>query len=79
MILQKPVISIRMKDHYGKPDIFNYCPQITLNSLDSWIKSFYADPDIRKNLIAKGNEYVDYYISNQGKSSKALLELLQEN
>jgi len=76
--MQKPVISIRIKEHYGIPDIFDYCPQISLDSLDSWLKSFYTNPAIKNDLIAKGNEYVDYYITNHGKASKSLLKLLRE-
>ena len=77
MILQKPVISIRMKEHYGKPQIFNYCNQIPLESLDSWIKSFYNNPKIKNDLVEKGNEFLKKYISNQENSSKKLLEFLQ--
>jgi len=76
MIMQKPVISIRLKEHYGMPDILKNCTQISLDSLDSWLVSFYTDPTIKKNLIAKGNEYLNSYFSNQGKSAKSILEFL---
>ena len=79
MILQKPVISIRLKGHYGKPEIFNYCDQIPLKSLDSWIKSFYQNSEIKTNLIAKGNEFLKKYLENQGNASQELLKFLQQN
>lgn len=78
MIMQKPVISIQIKDHYGKPKVFDYCNQIPLESLDSWIKSFYNEPKIKNDLIEKGNEFLNKYLSNRENSSKKLLEFLEE-
>ena len=78
MMMQKPVISVRMKDHYGKPEIFNYCNQISLDSLDSWIKFFYSNPEIKNTLITKGNEFLKKYFINQGRASQELLNFLQK-
>ncbi|MGY5151478.1 MAG: UDP-N-acetylglucosamine 2-epimerase [Candidatus Nitrosopumilus sp. bin_6a] len=78
MMMQKPVISIRIKDHYGKPKVFDYCDQISLDSLDSWIKSFYNEPNIKNHLIERGNEFLNTYLSNQENSSKKILEFLQD-
>jgi hypothetical protein len=78
MIMQKPVISIRMKDHYGKPEIFNYCTQIPLESLDSWLKLFYKDPEIKINLIKKGNEFLNKHLKNHGNASSEVLKFLEE-
>ena len=78
MIMQKPVISIRIKEHYGKLDIFNYCPQISIESLDSWIHSFYSDSQIKNEMIAKGNEFLKTYFSNQGNASNKLLKFLED-
>lgn len=78
MILQKPVISIRMKQHYGMPTIFNYCKQISLDDFDSWIKSFYDNPNIKKEMISKGNEFLKIYLENHGNASRKLLEFLEE-
>lgn len=78
MIMQKPVISIRLKEHYGKPEIFNYCKQISLDSLDSFIKSFYSSSKIKNDLIANGNKFLKIYLQNQGHASQELLKFLQE-
>ncbi len=78
MIMQKPVISIRLKEHYGKPEIFNYCKQISLDSLDSFIKSFYSSSKIKNDLITNGNEFLKIYLQNQGHASQELLKFLQE-
>ena len=79
MILQKPVISVRMKEHYGKPEIFNYCNQISLDSLDSWIKSFYANSEIKNKMISKGNEFLKIYFKNGGNASNETLKFLDES
>jgi len=78
MIMQKPVISIRMKEHYGKPEIFNYCKQIPIGSLDSFIKSFYSSSKIKNDLIDKGNDFLKIYLQNQGCASQELLKFLQQ-
>ncbi len=77
MILKKPVISIRMKDHYGLPEIFNYCPQISLNSFESWIQTFYSNPEIKNTMMKKQNEFLKIYLNNQGNASQELLKFLQ--
>ena len=77
MMMQKPVISIRMKDHYGKPEIFNYCKQISIDSLDSFIKSFYSSSKIKNELIRKGNDFLKLSFQNQGCASQELLKFLQ--
>jgi len=78
MIMQKPVISIRLKEHYGIPDIFNFCPQISIDSLDSWLKLFYTNSKLKNTLISKGNEYTNSYLSNHGNACKSILKFLQE-
>jgi hypothetical protein len=77
MIMQKPVISIRIKEHYGKLEIFNYCTQIPLNSLDSWIESFYNDSEIRNKMIIEGNKFLKIYFENQGNASNEILKFLE--
>jgi len=77
MMMQKPVISIRMKEHYGKPEIFDYCNQIPLDSLDSWLKSYYNNSKIKNDSIKKGNEFLKKYLSNPGNASEELLKSLQ--
>ena len=67
-----------MKEHYGKPEIFNYCNQIPLDSLDSWIKSFYNNSEIKNDLIVKGNKFLKIYLENQGNASHELLKFLEE-
>lgn len=78
MILQKPVISIRIKEHYGKLEIFNYCTQISLESFDSWIELFYNDGEIRNKMIAEGNKFLKIYFENQGNASNNILQFLEE-
>ena len=78
MIMQKPVISIRLKEHYGKPEIFNYCKQISLDSLDSFIKSFYSSSKIKNDMISNGNKFLKIYLQNYGHASQELLKFLQE-
>lgn len=79
MIMQKPVISIRMKEHYGKPEIFNYCPQINLNELDEWLDTYYNNSEIKSNLIKKGNEFLKIYFKNFGNASKEVLKFLEKS
>jgi len=76
MIMQKPVISIRMKEHYGKPEVFNYCNQISLDSLNYWITSFYTNSEKKIDLIAKANEFLKIYVENQGNASNEILKFL---
>ena len=79
MILQKPVISIRMKDHYGVPEIFNYCTQIPLDSLESWLMNFYRRPELKNELISKGNRFLELYFKNQGNASNEILKYLENS
>lgn len=79
MILQKPVVSIRMKEHYGLPKIFNYCDQINLDSLDSWMKSYYNNSELKNELIEKGNKFLKLYFENPGNASKNTLKFLEKN
>jgi hypothetical protein len=79
MILKKPVVSIRMKDHYGLPEIFNYCPQISLNSFESWVQTFYSNPEIKNTMMRKQNEFLKIYLNNPGNASSELLKFLDES
>ncbi len=77
MILEKPILSIRMKDHYGLPEIFNYCEQINLDLLDSRLSSVYNDVEFKNKLIEKGNKFLKLYFENPGSASKNLLKFLE--
>ncbi|QLH10220.1 UDP-N-acetylglucosamine 2-epimerase [Nitrosarchaeum sp. AC2] len=77
--MKKPVISIPIKDHFGKPEVFNFCPQIKSNELESWIKSFYKNPDVKNNLIEKGNQFLKLYLANPGSASSTILSFLEND
>lgn len=75
--MKKPVISIPIRDHFGKPEVFNFCPQIKSDELESWIQLFYKNPDMKNNLIGKGNEFLKLYLTNPGSASSEILSFLE--
>jgi len=48
-----------------------------LNSLDSWIESFYNDSEIRNKMIIEGNKFLKIYFENQGNASNEILKFLE--
>lgn len=75
--MKKPVISIPIRDHFGKPEVFNFCPQIKSDELESWIQLFYKNSDMKNNLIEKGNEFLKLYLANPGNASSEILHFLE--
>tara|TARA_B100001179_G_scaffold233044_1_gene228746 strand:+ start:1638 stop:3521 length:1884 start_codon:yes stop_codon:yes gene_type:complete len=81
LIIGKPVISIQTKNRYMKelPKIFTAgcCVKCNISSLEKEIKEILTT-DKRTRMIKNGNKFVKEFISNQGSSSKKLLEFLAE-
>ena len=79
LIIGKPVISIQTKNRYMKelPKIFTAgcCVKCNISSLEKEIKEILTT-DKRTRMIKNGNKFVKEFISNQGSSSKKLLEFL---
>jgi len=79
-ILQKPIISVSVKDYgYGKAVVFSSgsCLEINIDNLNSIIDNIFNNQEFRNNLIQKGNTFVNSYLSHQGTSSKDILKFLE--
>jgi hypothetical protein len=79
-ILQKPVISVSVKDYgYGKAVVFSSgsCLETNIDNLAFLMNDILNNQEFRNNLIQKGNSFVNSYLSNQGKSSKDTLKFLE--
>ena len=79
LILRKPVVSIRLREHYGRPSIFEFIPQIRLSELESFIEKYYNDNDFRVNLLNKGNEFLNNYYLNLNNASEILNKILSNS
>lgn len=80
-ILNKPVISISVKDYgFGTPTIFksNSCIRVQVEELENVLKKTLTDKEFKKHLIENGKKYVDDYISNRGHASKEILSYLSK-
>lgn len=80
LILEKPVISISVKDYgYGKPVVFSSgsCLETDIDNLELMINHIFNNQEFRNDLIHKGNLFVNSYLSHQGNSSKDILTFLE--
>ena len=50
-----------------------------LENLERSLKQFLFDENFRKDLVTRGNEFTNNYLSNQGTASKNLVKKLMEN
>ncbi len=77
-ILQKPVISLKIREHYGKPSILlsDSCIQSTIKDLEKNLEHIIKDVDYKKEVIHKGNSFLNDYFTNQCNASEAFLQFL---
>ena len=74
-ILQKPVISIPFIDYnWGNPSVYreNSCLLIEVEELSSNLKKITNDSLFKKELIKKGNEFINNCFKNRNGSSKMI-------
>lgn len=80
-ILEKPVISISVKDYgFGVPQVFssNSCIQTDIANLENILKRILEDNAFRQNIVDNANRFIDNYLSNQGRASEELLSFLEK-
>ena len=82
LILDKPVISIQVKDHRLEhlPPIFasNACIQTTIENFQTSLTNILLDSDLRENIIKNGQKFVENYLSHPGNSVQKTLQFLEE-
>lgn len=79
-ILQKPAISISLKDYgFGKPEIFESksCIQTTIENFEMELEKILTDANHKKQIIKNGKKFIDYYLTNKGNSSEHILDFLK--
>jgi len=80
MILQKPtMVVLPEKQGFDKEDLVAkgatlYEPNI--EKIDEALKNILNNEIVRKNLIKKGNEFVDYYLVNKGNASREVANFI---
>lgn len=80
-ILEKPVISILVKDRLTTqtPLIFSShsCLTTTIEDFENTIKMVLNDSNLRAKLIENSRKFVDNYLSNQGTAVQKTLQFLE--
>lgn len=83
LILNKPsMVIITEKQNYEEEELIQNGATLcvsNLEDLEKSLKQFLFDENFRKNLITRGNEFANNYLSNQGTASKNLIKKLIEN
>jgi hypothetical protein len=82
-ILEKPVISISVKDYHAgdaESQIFlsNSCIRTDIKNFQSHLSKIMHDEIFKRILIQNGLNFVDDYLINKKNSSKCLIELLEK-
>jgi len=82
MILQKPTLVLLPEEQNFENEIplreGTTLVTSDVNELENKIKILFEDEKIRHELIQKGKEFVNQYITNQGTSSKKLAKILED-
>lgn len=83
LILNKPsMIIITEKQNFEEEELIKnkaaFCVS-DLENLEKSLKQFLFDENFRNNLVTRGNEFTNNYLSNQGTASKNLVKKLMEN
>lgn len=79
-IFEKPVISISIKDYgFGDPEVFtsNSCIRTYPDDFEKVLNHTLNNTEFRKNIISKGNKFVEDSLSNRGTATEALLSFLK--
>lgn len=81
-IINKPVISITTgKIPYNdESTIFtsDSCVKVEIQDFENEIKKILQDKDYNSNVIKKGSDFLNKYVSNQGAASSAFLSFLEK-
>jgi len=81
-ILEKPVISILVKDRLTTqtPPVFssNSCLTTTIEDFEHTIKKILNDSNLKIKLIENGKKFVNNYLLNQGTAVNKTLQFLEE-
>lgn len=83
LILNKPsMVIITEKQNFEEEELIQnkaaFCVS-DLENLERSLKQFLFDENFRNDLITRGNEFTNNYLSNQGTASKSLVKKLMEN
>ena len=79
-IFEKPVISISIKDYgFGEPEVFtsNSCICTTTDDFEKVLNYTLNNIEFRKNIITKGNRFVENSLSNRGTATETLFSFLK--
>ena len=81
-ILEKPVISILVKDRLTTqtPPVFssNSCLTTTIEDFEHTIKKILNDSNLKIKLIENGKKFVNNYLLNQGTAVNKTLQFLEK-
>ena len=78
-LLSKPVICISFRDNDLNSEIFeNSCLRIPIENFKDLVTKILNDNIFRKNLIEKGTNYSNSYLSNKTNSCSSLLNFLEK-
>ncbi len=76
-ILQKPAISVRLKDYeFGESEILRSCIDTTIENLEINLNKLLTDNSYRQELIERGNKFVDEYLENKGNATESIHKFL---
>lgn len=77
-ILQKPVISVTVKDQ-SNPEIFSSksCIRTDITNFENSLQKLLQDQNFKEQTIANGNMYVKNYLSNRGNAGESILRFLE--
>lgn len=80
-ILEKPVISIKIREHLGIPQIIklNPCISTTKDNFETTFNRMLTDNNFKLDNIAQGSKFIKNYLSNIGCASETLLNFLENN
>lgn len=78
-IFEKPVISISIKDYgFGDPEVYisNSCIRTDPDNFEKVLNHTLNNIKSRKNIVTKGNKFVEDSLSNRGTATEALFSFL---
>ena len=78
MLLKKPVILVLINDKDSYPELFenDYLIKTKISDLQNILTKLIHDNVYKKLVIENGEKFLNYYLTNLGTSSKALLDFL---
>jgi hypothetical protein len=79
-IFQKPVITLTVKNYgFGDPEVLrtNSCISTNMDNFEKVLMKVMEDPAYKKNITKNGTNFLNNYISNQGKASEKISEFLE--